>query len=395
VISPASISWMPVLVLPNLRLADAIEGGHAALVPSHDARILSLGKQHTVLRKFLARFRDEFGVPREPAIMLLQAQAPESMRHGEAIAGFRDVLALASVPLSRAHAIWRHVGNRLTYSDCFAFYPWMVDRHYEHLVGSTPAMLGLHEVTKFQGQTTPGVPWQEIRSFDWDEELLRQLLAAWSRRFSGRKPSWRDQALFRSLNMAHQACLMPTPALSGSLYDAGRIIALWIASFEILAHPGDRSGVNKKVVMELIEGARWQSSSFRHRRHPVWHQRKKVMRPLPSALYARLYDARNEFLHGNPLTRKILKGGLKDGTLFNVAAPLYRMALDGFLQQNPPPAPEPDLINAVLAHLSEADTVRPYERALFVAHFGKAKAARYRAIRRRRPRPSEGPAVPS
>lgn len=52
-------------------------------------------------------------------------------------------------------------------------------------------------------------------------------------------------------------------------------------------------------------------------------------RCLPCWLYSELYKARNDFLHGNPLTDKPLDVGSTD--LFWIAACLYRLALTAFL----------------------------------------------------------------
>jgi hypothetical protein len=75
---------------------------------------------------------------------------------------------------------------------------------------------------------------------------------------------------------------------------------------------------------------------------------KKKPRPrrlLPCWLYGELYQARNAFLHGNPITvKRLALKGSKVG-LFWLAAPLYRLALTGFLQlaftRKNPPASKP------------------------------------------------------
>ena len=48
-------------------------------------------------------------------------------------------------------------------------------------------------------------------------------------------------------------------------------------------------------------------------------------------LYGQIYQARNRFLHGNPVTRNDLMVKRSKRSLFQCAAPLYRMALTGFL----------------------------------------------------------------
>ena len=54
-------------------------------------------------------------------------------------------------------------------------------------------------------------------------------------------------------------------------------------------------------------------------------------RPVACWLYGEIYKARNDFLHGNPVTPGRLTVKATGGNLFHYAAPLYRMALTGFL----------------------------------------------------------------
>ena len=56
-----------------------------------------------------------------------------------------------------------------------------------------------------------------------------------------------------------------------------------------------------------------------------------VKRTLASWLYQVLYECRNDFLHGNPVERSNLVLSTPQRTIFEYAAPLYRMALTAFL----------------------------------------------------------------
>ena len=69
-------------------------------------------------------------------------------------------------------------------------------------------------------------------------------------------PSWSDNALFRSLNMAFRAAEMPAWN-DITVYDVGRSVALWVSAFEILAHPGPEGDTSMRQVYELIERAPW------------------------------------------------------------------------------------------------------------------------------------------
>lgn len=52
---------------------------------------------------------------------------------------------------------------------------------------------------------------------------------------------------------------------------------------------------------------------------------------LPCWMYGELYKARNDFLHGNPITGERLIVRPSQRSLFLYTAPLYRLALTGFL----------------------------------------------------------------
>jgi hypothetical protein len=131
----------------------------------------------------------------------------------------------------------------------------MLNRHNQDLIANTPAMIALDKVSAFRGQSTPEMPHMILSDADVDQPLLEALLARRRERYGGRRPVWSDRALFRSLNMANQAAQIPA-GMDTTFYDVGRMIALWVSAFEILAHPGQgRSGLGK--VYELLERVEW------------------------------------------------------------------------------------------------------------------------------------------
>lgn len=56
-----------------------------------------------------------------------------------------------------------------------------------------------------------------------------------------------------------------------------------------------------------------------------------MKRTLASWLYQVLYECRNDFLHGNPVERSNFFLATPQRTIFEYAAPLYRIALTAFL----------------------------------------------------------------
>src|SRR5262249_38605548 len=111
-----------------------------------------------------------------------------------------------------------------------------------------------------------------------------------------------------------------------------------ISAFEILAHPGEgRSGLF--AVYELFENVRWGLSDCSQPIHEVYGDRAR-RRILACWVYGMIHKARNDFLHGNPVTHETLIVPQSKPHLLQFAPILYRLALTGFLRlewQGDPP----------------------------------------------------------
>jgi hypothetical protein len=53
-------------------------------------------------------------------------------------------MALSVIPYSRAQALVYGNRNRVTFSNSFWLYPWMLDKDYKYLITNTIANLGWH-----------------------------------------------------------------------------------------------------------------------------------------------------------------------------------------------------------------------------------------------------------
>ncbi len=238
--------WTPFFVLPNVNVGRAIEGNRLALVPPDDHRVAILAKTYPAFRTFFGRFTDAFGVAIEPSVLI--GQGP--IRSIDAVARFRDLVSVSTIARCRALQLIHQSASGTIWSNTFDIYPWMVGRDHEHLLGSTPAHIGFHEVKAFHGQSSPDVPYTNLNAWELDIPLTAELILRWRRRYLGRKKDWSDISLFRSLNMAHHASQLPAGTDTTRL-DIGRMVALWVSAFEILAHPAiGKSGT--KSVFELL-----------------------------------------------------------------------------------------------------------------------------------------------
>lgn len=367
--------WKTIVVLPNLELQSPIEGGLIALVPFDDQRVHELGKAHPNLRKFLNRFKDAFGEKVYPTVLIVDKSAPKSVLTVEAIASFRDAIAISVVPYNRAHELTSREGMpRIIFSNAFWIYPWMINKDYDDLIANTPSMLAVHEVSKFHGQQSPELFKATLAQSNIDRPLLMAILEHWHSHYVSKKPKkWENRALFRSLNMANQASLMPA-GTDMTLYDIGRSLALWVSAFEILTHPGGTGWAGLSTVYDLLEKVVWaipKSGYCKYKAHNPWNQ-SKPRRPLACWLYGEIYKARNDFLHGNPISpsRLTFKGSKRN--MFNYAAPLYRLALTGFLQLSysapVPPLSDGKAFGNYCAELMQFRSYQKnFEKSLFTA----------------------------
>ena len=105
--------------------------------------------------------------------MLSFAQIHLVVRWNFQSAAFRDILAICVVSSFYARNIYyNHDNNRVLYSGYFRAHPWMIDNEFEHIIASTPAILGIHKAQKFQGQSSSHLFPQRLSKVDFDEALL-------------------------------------------------------------------------------------------------------------------------------------------------------------------------------------------------------------------------------
>lgn len=298
------MSWIPVVVLPNVDIQVRAEGRYAAIVRYQDKRLGALRRQHPNLRRFLNRFRDAFGRVHRPSVLIISEEKYETYRQSEAIAAFRDLLSASVVPYARA---WVLLHGRSSFdplfSNAFAFYPWMIDNRFEGMIASTPAMMAWDESDHFSGRLSPEIGYYRVA--EADEPLLKALIERWEARFDSPNPRWSERALFRSLNQAFHASQTQFHT-AGTPYDAGRLVGLWVSAFEILAHKGTGSS-NMSEVLKVLCAPSVKKAAIRR------------------TVYDRLNRARNNYLHGDDVST------LQPERLMHFGCALYRLMLTEFL----------------------------------------------------------------
>lgn len=392
----------PIAVLPNLTLQEPIECSRFALVPpTHDA-VTAYRRKYRGFDTFMDRFTDTFGAPIEPTVLLRRGpDRPQKYDRGGAVA-FRDAVAVAAVTYDRATYVIYNSSRGTHYSDSFWIYPWTLWGDKRNIIATTPALHALHRPEKLHGQCSPEISLSELQSGYWDTTLLNALCEAWHERYVTSKPSWRTRALFRSLNMANQAMRIPA-GVDATLYDHGRLTALWVSAFEILVRsPEEKS--NEKAVRALLSNVKWDRAELGYRRYLIKYGKTKKKVTLAGWLYHRLYKLRNDFLHGNPVTARSLAVSPKAVSFITIAAPLYRLALTSFLDLEwNKPVPSTDDVSAFAEYVNDRTWHRRSQRlaedALLLARMnrGNGKGSNLRVERERlqKRRRHSGPTLPA
>jgi hypothetical protein len=166
--------------------------------------------------------------------------------------------------------------------------------------------------------------------------------------------------------VAYSACAIGAKN-QGSIHDYGLQVALWVSAIEILAWL-DQQHADFDRVLDLLARTplhrKLQVRKYRARRRA----KVRSMNALERA-YAYLYNARNSFLHGNPVTSATLFTRSKTtGTAIpRLAATVYRAALTAYLSKRH--HPEIRSMEDLKARPGELGLRMTYDQAL-AEHFG-------------------------
>jgi hypothetical protein len=271
---------------------------------------------------------------------------------------------MSVIPQSWAKVLRFDNNVGIKYSNYFAVYPWILDKNFERLIASTLNMLGLHQVSELRAQSTPALSQELFDSGPLDEPLLEGLLERWQRSFSVATPQPDDIKLFRSLNMANSAALLPAGA-DATMLDIGRSVALWSSAFEILA-PARREAYLE--VYALLDKNTWHYTPCRELKYEAYgFARDQTLRNLPCWLFGAINHARNDYLHGNPIDRHRLIVPPAKRPLHYYAPPLYRLALAAFIELHYAPSPRRDNETEYEAYLRNHHVFGHYQGDIEIA----------------------------
>ncbi len=358
------MAWLPLFALPNIEVWQPIEVDGFALASIHDCRVRELAESHPNFREFMSKFKTEFGQPVIPSVFICRDNAPITYRGVDAIAAFRDTVAMCVIPQSWAKLL--RFGNTMgiRYSDYFSVYPWMLDKNFDDLITRTLEMLGIYQVSELHPQSTPALSRVVFESGPLDAPLLRGLLERWERGFGTPSPIADDIKLFRSLNMANAAALLPAGA-DATMLDIGRSVALWSSAFEILA-PAKREAYLE--VYALLNRNVFHYTPCKDVKYEAYGFAKdQTLHNLPCWIFGAINHARNDYLHGNPIDRDRLIVRPAKRPLHFYAPVLYRLALAAFIDLKYTSSPQRDDETEYEAYLRNHHVFGRYQGDIEVA----------------------------
>ena len=346
--------WVPILVLPNADMRFAFDCPHAAIVSSQDARVLKLRDDHPNLTSFLSRFRDQFGDQVWPALLLIRADAPRSYYSAEAVTAFRDILSLSVVLYTRANSLLCRQRARL-----HEHVPVLPVDARQSLRGHAPAEPrdGARPLTQLVRR--PVVSGAGLR-FDHGRRRgsAARLGAAGSVGRSVLRRSRRVEGPGAFPLAQHGERGWPHPGGDGR-----SVLGRWAFArpvgqrFGNTGAPRRRQKSNIGTVSALLERVRWLDRTLAAATHTVSGRQRQ----LATWVCRKVYDRRNNFLHGNDVDRTGLV--LNGRRMTDLAACLFRLALTGFLDLHfDTPKPDPSDAQAFAAFIHQQMAFNKFQR---------------------------------
>ena len=321
--------WIFIFVFHNLSISKKVESKYVIITPHDDPLTQAIRDRSPKFSQFVDNFKDQFGRNFAPSLFFLHKNVKFDL---EAIISFRNLFAISSIVQSWEKFLC--LGTQATqldyykFSNYFDLYPYSLSKDEKDLIAHTPSILALDEPDKFQGQCSPELARPYSTSKFYDSALFEALSKEWEKYFVNRKrKEWKSRSLFRSLEMSFRAAKLPFENQS-TIHDYGAKIALWISAFEILIHPCN-DDVNITKVLDFLGDIHFNTEKLNYKKYGPKNKRLNLIQKT----YLEMYNARNDFLHGNHVKLSgLFPGRNSKCNSFTVIAPvLYKCALYHFL----------------------------------------------------------------
>jgi hypothetical protein len=321
-------AWELIYVLDSLDLQVPFDTEYLVFAGRRDPRVTNCVEFDPGATTLLDGFSDAAGRQRSVSALLLRTDAPAEYRREGAIRCLRNLYAVSSVIAAHQEQLISGNGRgfRAMYSSFFRFHPIQLHRDGTHVLTRTVAYGNIDLLETFKGQVSPHLPNTSLVDPRPDPLLDGRLLELWHKMIT-LPAAPNGVGLFRSLDVAFHAASLPE---TESLYEMGIRLGLWVSAFEILANVlYGRANLNN--VLRLLSGIKWFSPDLQSNCVVVLG----ASRPLVAGVYADLYSARNDYVHGNPVgdDRAFTFKSRQLPLLLWMAPVVYKVALHGYLKQ--------------------------------------------------------------
>jgi len=315
-----------VMTIPSVDFLNYVAINDLMLLGSHDKRYQDMKAQNPVLKQYLDSFKTPFGTKINPSIIVRDESLPRV--DASHLCAFRNAIAIAAVVGSRVYLCIREQIPVFFCTDLFDFYPVSVSSDGTDLIARTPFEISAWcNVNDFTGQTTPAVIYPENIQPVLDEKLMLALLDVIENKARTFDEKSFKTRVIRSMEMSYYAMRSPFVTL-GEPSDFGVQMGLWVSAFEILANP-QSVGVKFKHVSAMIKSVPWRDKKLRLKNRASVGAKEGDKTTLPVQIYGRLYQTRNDYMHGNVIGKGAyeLRKRKGWGNLFFQVPALYRCVI--------------------------------------------------------------------
>ena len=318
-----------------------------AICAGTDARVDQLieGEAGERMQLLLSRFSSQSGDAYRPGCLLVRDDAHPRLLTDDTLRAFRNICAVTTTTQGWGEVMAEGRQRIVLWNDSFKFGFFTPGRRegFASLHGVAQVFESVPRMREMSFH--PDSPFEGLRRLEptVDARLLARLLVAWRMFYLESHEVYRP--LFRSLEVAFQAGLFPSDGLTATS-DAGTRVGSWVSAFEVLFHPGSDNKVYKSDVLAALAAGPWYDPRLTEKSFVV-SVGKEVQASLVEKIYDDLHDARNAFLHGNPVSEDTLRFDRNPNkvSLVELAPILYHGALLAFLVgkvSGGPEDPQPD-----------------------------------------------------
>jgi len=320
----------PVRLFPDLPVTSRVGNELIAFVSPDDPSID--GAMHTEQYRQLAdRVRDLRGDG--VCVGLLVVDRDQIKVELGATTAFRNIVAISAVCQANLLAcIDSHHFRHFLWSDYFRpfIFSFFEDGDEHDVIGGSPSFLGIDDASTFMPMSNANLsPPNGFDTGDLDKVFYNALMDQWLMCFLATAPdelSEEHARLFRSLEMAFIAAGMPFDSDS-TPNDYGTRLSLWVSAIEIIVAGG--FGATAEV-LNMLGALETHHADSDHIGYVINSKGKAKSGKLLQHLYQRIYDVRNDFLHGNNVSSNSLSywsDGESPARLGFAASLIYRIVV--------------------------------------------------------------------